>query len=110
MKISVRKAEKIIKEYAVFAVLLILYGVPMFIIPNLSRTQDMLVIGNARLPLSGFAGVVSSLSNICIICLVLFYRKTGFYTAMAVMVIQVPGMFKNIIIDIIRLTPNRKAE
>ena len=29
MKISVRKAEKIIKEYAVFAVLLILYGVPI---------------------------------------------------------------------------------
>ena len=99
MKISVRKAEKIIKEYAVFAVLLILYGVPMFIIPNLSRTQDMLVIGNARLPLSAFAGVVSSLSNICIICLVLFYRKTGFYTAVAVMVIQFPVMFKNIIID-----------
>ena len=93
------KIRKVIKEYSGFALLLILYLIVTFIIPNLSRSSEMIAIGEARLPVSAFAGVMSSLSNILIICMVLFYRKKGFIAAVCVMMIQFPVMIKNIIID-----------
>ena len=93
------RTRKWIKEYAGFAVLLLLYAAVAVITPGLSRSQEMIVIGNARLPVSALTGVVSSLSNICIILLVLFYGKPGFIVSVIILVLQFPVMFKNIIIE-----------
>ena len=93
------RIRKRIKEYAGFAVLLLLYAAVAVITPGLSRSQDMITIGNAQLPVSALTGAVSSLSNICIILLVLFYGKTGFMVSVPLLLIQFPVMFKNIIIE-----------
>ena len=93
------RIRKWIREYAGFAVLLLLYVAVAVITPGLSRSQEMIVIGNARLPVSALTGVVSSLSNICIILLVLFYGKPGFIISAIILVLQFPVMFKNIIIE-----------
>ena len=99
MRVSVERIRKYIKEYAGFAVLVLLYAAVAVITPGLSSSQDMIVIGNARLPVSALTGAVSSLSNICIIFLVLFYGKTGFIVSLPLLLIQFPVMFKNIIIE-----------
>ena len=93
------RIRKRIKEYAGFAVLLLLYAAVAVITPGLSRSQDMITIGNAQLPVSALTGAVSSLSNICIILLVLFFGKTGFMVSVPLLLIQFPVMFKNIIIE-----------
>lgn len=93
------RTKKLIREYAGFALLLILYTAAAIIIPRLSRSQEMIIVGDARLPVSAFAGICQSLSNICLICLALFYRKEGFIVACGVLVIQFPLMVKNIILD-----------
>ena len=99
MKSGVERTRKIIKEYAGFAVLLLLYVAVAVITPGLSSSQEMIEIGKARLPVSALTGVVSSLSNICIILLVLFYGKTGFLVSLPMLLIQFPVMFRNIIIE-----------
>ena len=99
MKTSVERIRKYIREYAGFAVLLLLYAAVAVFTPRLSSSQEMIVIGNAQLPVSALTGAVSSLSNICIILLVLFYGKTGFIVSLPLMLIQFPVMFKNIIIE-----------
>ena len=71
-----------------FILLVGMYIAASFITPRVSKSADMLIIGKARLPVSAFAGVVSSLGNICIISLVVFYRKQGFVTALALILLQ----------------------
>ena len=99
MKTGVERTNKKATGYWGFAALLILYGVTAFITPTLSRSQELIAIGSARLPVSAFAGVISSFSSIFIIFLVLFYRKQGFFVSLAILIIQFPLMVNNIIID-----------
>ena len=99
MKTSVERIRKYIREYTGFAVLLLLYAAVAVFTPRLSSSQEMIIIGNSRLPVSALTGAVSSLSNICMILLVLFYGKTGFIVAVPLLLIQFPVMFKNIIIE-----------
>ena len=100
--------------YAGFALLLFLFLLAAWIIPRMSRSEDTILISNTALPVSAFTGVVSSLSNICIIFLVVFYKKQGFITSLALLVVQfpviifntfvrqnlagVPGFFSNVLI------------
>ena len=86
-------------SYIGFAVLVILYMAAAVITPLVSRSTDVLMIGSARIPVATFAGVLSSLSNICIICLVVFYRKPAFIFALVVMLAQIPIWAKNIIVN-----------
>ena len=93
------RIRKLAKEYAGFAVLLLLYAAVAVVTPGLSSSQEKIIIGNANLPVSALTGVVSSLSNICIILLVLFYGKKGFIVSLPILLLQFPVMFKNIIIE-----------
>ena len=49
-------------------------------------------LGN-ELPVTAFTGVISSLSNICLVIMVLFYKKPGFIIAMIILVMQMPAYF-----------------
>ena len=73
-----------------FVVLILLFISSVVIVPRLSKSGEMLIIWNARLPMSAFAGVVSLLANICIILLVVFYGKKGFIAALVMLLGQVP--------------------
>lgn len=100
--------------YAGFALLLFLFLLAAWIIPRMSRSQDTILISNTPLPVTAFTGVVSSLSNICIIFLVVFYKKQGFITSLGLLMVQfpviifntfvrqnlagVPGFFSNVLI------------
>ena len=77
-------------EYIGFAVLLAIYAAVSALLPRASASGDMIIIGNARLPVSAFTGVLSALGNMCIICLVVYYGRTGFIVAMCALLIQFP--------------------
>ena len=81
--------------YAGFALLLFLFLLAAWIIPRMSRSQDTILISNTPLPVTAFTGVVSSLSNICIIFLVVFYKKQGFITSLGLLLVQFPVIIFN---------------
>ena len=85
--------------YVGFAVLLALYLAAAIFTPRISRSSHVLMIGQLRLPIATFTGVLSSLANICIICLVVFYRREGFILSMCILVVQLPLWARNIMID-----------
>ncbi len=86
-------------EAAVFAVLVLLYIAAAIVNPRLSRSEEMMIIGRSRLPVSAFAGVLSSVSNLCLIGLVLYFRKPGFIAALCLLLAQFPLMVRNILLQ-----------
>jgi len=84
------KGKRKLLGYLGAVILLGLYIAAVVITPMVSGSKEMLIIGQARLPVASLAGVVSSLANICIICLVVFYGKPGFLFAMSALTIQIP--------------------
>lgn len=49
------------------------------------------------LPVYTFAGVFSSLANICVLILAMYFGDKGFYTALVVVIVQLPMILINII-------------
>ena len=84
--------------YIGFAVLVFLYLASIVIIPRVSQSGEIITIGNTQLPMSAFAGVMSTMANLCIILLVVFYRKPGFITALVLLLGQIPVWARNLIV------------
>jgi len=82
-----------------YLVLILLYAAASFVVSRVSRSVDVFRIGESVIPFSAFAGVLSSLSNICIMLLVVFYNRRGFYTDLVLMALQLPIMFNGIILQ-----------
>ena len=82
--------------YVALAALYIAAGVFM---PMVSRSQAVIAIGDSRLPVSALTGVLSSLANICLICLTVFYGKKGLITSLVMMLLQVPVLVRNMIVN-----------
>ena len=84
--------------YIGFAVLTFLFIASVVIVPRVSQSGEMFLIGNARLPMSAFAGVVSLTANICLIIMVVYYGKTGFIVALVMLLSQLPVWARNLIV------------
>ena len=91
------KEKRKLSGYIGFAVLTILYIASIIIVPRVSQSGEMLVIGNTRLPMSAFAGVMSTMANLGIVLLVVFYGKTGFIASLVLLLGQIPIWARNII-------------
>ena len=94
-----RKDRRRAVGYAGFAVLLALYIASAIFTPRVARSAEMLSVGPMRMPVSALTGVLSSLGNICLICLVVFYGKQGFIVALSVLLLQTPVWVNNVIIQ-----------
>ena len=82
-----------------YVLLVLLYAISMAGTVFASRNGSRLIqLFENQIPFSAFAGVFSSLANICIICLVVLYRKTGFLTALFLLFTQFPMLVVNIFI------------
>ena len=81
----------------VFFILAFLYIAVSIIIRVTSGSHETISIGSSQIPIAAFAGVLSSLSNICLILLTLFFGKWGFYTALITILIQFPVIISVII-------------
>jgi len=79
-----------------FILLLVLYATATFFTIAASRTQGSITVFENQVAIASFAGAFSSLSNICVICLAVLFRKPGFVIALVLLLLQFPAMFNNI--------------
>ncbi len=76
-----------------YFLLLVLYGVAtMFVVRSTGAVGTVRIFG-LEVPKLAFTGVYSSLANMCVIFLVVLFRKTGYITAMIILISQIPSIF-----------------
>lgn len=91
---SKRKAPK-----GEFVFLLFLYIAAMVTISATAGSKASLNVAGLSIPFYAFAGVLASLGEICIIFLVVFHGKAGFFTALILLIIQFPVILAGIIVQ-----------
>lgn len=79
-------------------VLVTTYFITSFVVGAASSARLEFTIGGNTIPFFTFAGVLSSLANICVIFLAVYYEKKGFYTGLTVLLVQMPIILANILI------------
>ena len=80
----------------VFVILLLIYLSSNILINILTRTEGTFPFLGTRLPYTAFTGVISSLGNLCLIFLVVYFNKLGFVTACALCIVQMPLLIFNL--------------
>ena len=81
-----------------FILLVLLYTITSFLTTRTSVMQGSMAIGDQMIRYNSFAGVFSMLGNICIICLVMLFRRVGYIVSMAAIILQFPLMIFNIFV------------
>lgn len=94
-RLSTRKDAPI----AGFILLLIIYVVTSVYVIRTARSEDMLFLFGTMMPVRALTGVFSGIANICIIFLVVFYKKVGFYVALAIILFQFPVLLVGMIAE-----------
>ena len=79
-----------------FILLLVLYTLSTFFTIAASRTRGTIVVFDNQVAIASFAGAFSSMSNICVICLAVLFRKPGFIISLILLLLQFPMMIINI--------------
>ena len=82
----------------VFILLVLLFVLSIFLTSSISRSDATTVIFGIPFEIKSFTGISSMLGNICLISLAMLYRKTGYFTALALILLQIPLMCINIFI------------
>ena len=79
-----------------FIVLLILYLSTSIFLPIVASSGGMTSIFGIKVPMASLTGVFSSLGNICIILMVVLYRKLGYYVSLGLLAAQLPSFIMSI--------------
>lgn len=74
--------------WVMLLITLALYFITVPYTTHFAHSRAMVTVLNGRIPLSAFAGVLSSISNIVLIFLVVFFGKLGFCTCMGITVVR----------------------
>ena len=91
------KKKGITKRTVYMILVLITYAAASGFIAIIARSHETIPFMGGQIPISMFTGVLSSLSNICIIFLVVFFRKPGFIIALILLLVQYPMMIMSYI-------------
>ena len=83
---------------SVFVGLLISYVAVSLIISMAAGSHKMMNIAGSDVNLYAFAGIFSALSNILVIFMVVYFKKTGFITALILILLQFPTMIYGIVV------------
>lgn len=86
-----------IKKITIYVVFISLYMLASFITSRLAGSREMLQVRGAQIPVSAFAGVFSPMSNIVLICLAVYFKKPGFFTALGLLLFQYPLIIHGIV-------------
>ena len=81
-----------------FILLVLLYAIASFLTTRTSVMQGSIAIGGQMIRYNSFTGVFSMLGYICIICLVMLFRRVGYIVSMAAIILQFPLMIFNIFV------------
>ena len=74
----------------IFLLLLALYIVTSVALRKVASDHSMVFLLGARMPMQAFAGVYSSLSNVCLILLAVLFGRVGFITSIVILMAQFP--------------------
>lgn len=77
---------------SLFVVLLFLYAGATVLTLQMAFGNGTITLFDNTLPMSIFAGVFTSMGNMCLIVLVILYKKTGFITALILLACQFPSI------------------
>lgn len=80
-----------------FSILIIMVLSASFLLTRLSSSKAEIMLLGSAVPVSSFTGVLSSLSNICLVLMVVFFGKPGFITALVFQLTQLPVMILGLI-------------
>ncbi len=81
-----------------FFVIIFLYLLVSVFTTMTARSSNSVVVLGVDVPMTAFTGVFSAAINICMIFLVVFYRKIGLITSIFLIVIQFPMIIINFLI------------
>ncbi len=81
----------------VFVLLLILYFASAVIVSLTAGSKSVVMLGDYPVNVYTFAGVLSSVSNLCIVLMVIFCGMPGFVVSVVVLLLQIPMMLMGII-------------
>ncbi len=81
-----------------FILLLLLYGIATFLTISSSNTQAEITLFGETMRFSALTGVFAMLGSTCIIVLVMLFRKVGYFTAVFLLIVQMPGLIINIVV------------
>ena len=84
---------------AVFVAILVLYIAASIALRKVASDPSLILLFGGRIPVQAFAGVFSSLSNICLIFLAVFFGRVGFLTSLVILVVQFPMMAAGMILN-----------
>ncbi len=80
-------------------VALVIVYIALIVATACKGSNSYISIAGGKIPVNAFAGILSAVSNICIILMVVYYKKLGFYTALTALILQIPmlsfSMLKN---------------
>lgn len=79
-----------------FVLLILIYLAGYYYVLLTSRSEGVLMLFGHPVPLRSMTGAFSSLMNLCIILIVVFYGKPGFVVSMIVLIWQFPSILMGI--------------
>ena len=83
---------------SVLILLLLLYFAAAFATSMTAGSQKEVMIGSIPLSVYTFAGIFASLSNLCIIFMVIFCQKAGFIVSAILVILRIPMMLVGILV------------
>ena len=81
-----------------FVILLMAYIILSVAVRITSGSQKVIMVGSNTIPLLTFTGVFSTVSNLCLILMVVFCEKAGFIASLIVLLLQYPMILQGIIL------------
>ena len=82
---------------SIFVTLIILYIVVNIVVATTSGSQSEATFFGTKIPISAFAGILSAVSNISVIFMAFYFGKKGYFSAMALLLVQFPMILIRII-------------
>lgn len=82
-----------------FALLLLLFFLAIRLVTIVSRSDAAFGFADMKVPMSTLTGVFSSVSHMCIFCIVVLYGKVGYFTSLGLLLLQFPMQLNNIFVN-----------
>ena len=79
--------------------LLLVFVIVSVVVRRVSQSNAMLMINGVPTPVRAFAGTFSSIANLSLILMVVFYGKAGFIASITVLFVQFPGVITGVLVQ-----------
>ncbi|MCR4649713.1 MAG: bifunctional diguanylate cyclase/phosphodiesterase [Lachnospiraceae bacterium] len=71
---------------------ILIYFISLYCTTSAAKSSNSFNLFNVSVPFMVLTGVFSSVSNVCVILLVVYYKKVGYITGMIICIMQLPMM------------------